>query len=410
MIFPLIGLYKLAEDKTNNPENSKNRISQLQMMLGEFGIDASIFVYSRDILYYTGTAQPSFLLVTPREFALFVQGGMEFALNESWIERERVSHYEGYDKIDYYLKKWNVKGGVLGLEMDIIPAELYLDIKRRFPNFQIRDISNLILQQRMEKDPLEIEYIRKACSILHKGHEKLMNVFHEGMTELDLSAQIEEAHRLHGHEGQYFMRQFDFFMGRGPLASGENLSRITGRVLSISGVGLSPSIPAGASIKPINKGDLFVVDIPANYNGYHADQSRTYSVGRASSWSREMHEGLKEIEEMILRKIKPGMSFNEIYRDALNSADELGIGPYFMRIGMKMRRVDFIGHGIGLELNEPPIIGPKGKNSVKKGMVITIEIECTRSEKEVVKLEDMIHITSGGAEILTITPRILFEL
>jgi len=114
------------------------------------------------------------------------------------------------------------------------------------------------------------------------------------MTELELSSEIEDAHRKAGHEGLYFIRQADFFMGLGPLASGVNLSKIAGKIQSITGVGLSPSIPMGASTKTINKGDMIVVDIPTHYRGYHADQSRTYVLGDPPDICRTMYDGMKE--------------------------------------------------------------------------------------------------------------------
>jgi Xaa-Pro aminopeptidase len=393
-----------------NMHQASERIARLQEAMTREGIHAAMILYSRDLLYYTGTTQPSTLLVTPCQYRLLVRAGLEFAREETWLDEKALSQGGGHEETGALLTEWGGFGGRMGLEMDLLPAVEYLRISRAFPQFHITNISPLILDQRMVKDDEEIACIREACRILHKGHERLLKVFREGMTELEISSEIEAAHRLHGHEGEYFIRQFDFFMGRGPVVSGENLSRISGRVRSLSGVGLSPSVPAGASRRPIRRGDLMVVDIPTHYQGYHADQSRTYSVGEPSAWARDVHRALRVTADQVAGMMHPGVECKEVYVAALQAATDLGLGPDFMRIGRERTQVDFVGHGVGLEVNEPPLLGPRGRNTLKEGMVVALELVITRSQTEVVKLEDMLLVTSQGAEFLTITPRELFEL
>ena len=91
-------------------------------------------------------------------------------------------------------------------------------------------------------------------------------------------------------------------------------------------------------------------------------------------------------------------------------ADEIGLGSYFMRLGNDSGKLSFIGHGVGLELNEAPMLGKKSKEVIEEGMIIALELEMCSSTQEVVKLEDTLLITSHGAEILTITPRDLHQV
>lgn len=386
------------------------RIPDLQRRMAEEGIDAALILYSRDLLYYAGTTQPSFLLVTKGHHALFVRWGMEFVLRETWLDPKAIHPWGGYSDVARFLHGHGLERGLIGLEMDVLPAEIFLKVLKACEGFDPRDITPVILDQRRVKDWTEVERTRQACRIVHAGHVRLLEVFRKGMTELELSSEIERAHRAHGHEGEYFMRQFDFVMSRGPLVSGENLSRISGRIRSISGVGLSPSVPAGASGRVIRKGDLLMVDIPTHYRGYHADQSRTYSVGRPSTSVKAMHDALREIADGILDQMRPGVSCAQLYRKAMESARKLGMEDSFMRIGKEMAPLDFIGHGLGLEINEPPLIGPKGGVLLESGMTLGLEMVMTRSPTEVVKLEDTVLVTPVGGELLTITPRELHEL
>ncbi|MBW1783931.1 MAG: aminopeptidase P family protein, partial [Deltaproteobacteria bacterium] len=258
------------------PHNPQSRIALLQTALRDADIDAALFNYSRTLLYYCGTTHPAFLMVTPRDHHLLVLRALEWVKRETWLRARHLSSADGHTDVKRMLGSWNVMGGRLGLELDILPAKVFQKFSRLFPEFDLVDISHILLEQRKTKDAQEIQYTREACRIAHKGHERIMAVLKPGMTELELSAEIEDAHRKAGHEGLYFMRQPDFFMGRGPIASGENLSRIAGKVQSITGVGLSPSIPLGPSVKQICEGEMIVVDIPTHCGGYHCDQSRTY--------------------------------------------------------------------------------------------------------------------------------------
>ena len=387
------------------------RIAGLQSRMRGAGVEALLLNYSKSLFYYTGTTQPSFLIVSPGDYRLLVLRGIEHVSGESWLPADKIeSSRRGLDDAAGILEKWGIGSGVLGMELDVIPANVYLKTAAAFQRFEIADISGVILDQRKIKDQGEVEKIREACRILHEGHKRILQVLCEGMTELQLSSEIEDAHRRAGHEGQYFIRQFDFYMGRGPVASGENLSRIAGKVQSITGVGLSPAIPLGASRRELKRGDMIVVDIPTIYHGYHSDQSRTYAVGRAPDACRDLYRGLREIADRILARLRPGKSCDEVYAWALSFADELGFSPYFMRLGGSAEKLAFVGHGLGLEVNEPPLIGKHTKEVLQEGMVVTLEMEMWKSDHEVVKLEDTLLLREEGVEILTVTPRELHEV
>ena len=378
----------------------------LQSRLRGAGVEAVLLNYSKSLLYYTGTSQPSYLVVSPGDSRLLVLRGIEHVPGESWLPADRIEpSRKGLGDAAGLLESWGISGGVLGMELDVIPASVYLKMASAFRRFEISDISGVILDQRKIKDEGEVGKIREACRILHEGHKRIVEVLHAGMTELELSSEIEDAHRRAGHEGQYFIRQFDFYMGRGPVASGENLSRIAGKVQSITGTGLSPAIPLGASRRKLQRGDMIVVDIPTLYHGYHSDQSRTYAVGRAPDACRDMHRGLREIADRVLARLRPGARCEEVYAWAMSFADELGFSPYFMRLGGSAEKLPFVGHGLGLEVNEPPLLSRHVKETLQEGMVVTLEMEMWKSDHEVVKLEDTLLLREGEVEILTITPR-----
>ncbi|MCL0048267.1 Xaa-Pro peptidase family protein, partial [Dehalococcoidia bacterium] len=297
----------------------------------------------------------------------------------------------------------------IGTELDILPADQFFKFKRIFSGCEFVNVSPIVLEQRKKKDASEIENIKEACEVMDMGHKAVLSTLKDGCTELELAAAVENAHRLAGHEGVVFMRQPDFFMSRGPISSGPNLSKFSGVVYSITGVGLSPSVPAGPSRRNISKGDLVVVDIPTLVKGYHADQTRTYILGMASKKIQNMYENMREIADHLIENILPGMKCSEIFQMAVDKAEEREVADAFLNFGGG-KKSHMIGHGIGLECTEPPIISRYDHSEVSENYVMGLEIHMYRENVGVVKVEDMILITNSGNEILTKSPRHLFEL
>jgi len=388
----------------------KDRIKVLQKKLAEGGIDAALLVYSRDVLYYTGTAQPSCLLVTPGDYTLYIRSGFEFAVQDVFIGREKLLEERRLEKIlAGALSRLAGKPAKIGTELDILTAEQFEALRKACPDVTFVNISAVTLEQRKVKEPGEIERLRRACDAVHAGHEAILSSLREGVTELELAAAVENAHRLAGHEGIFFIRLPDFFMSRGPIGSGPNLSRISGVVYTITGVGMSPAVPAGPSRRAIRRGETVVVDIPTLVDGYHADQTRTYCIGKAGEAIHALYGDLQAVADHLIGTIGPGMTGRDVYRMARQKADDLGRSAEFMSFGGgKASRI--LGHGIGLELNEPPILSEHDTSSIPEGCVVALDMHMMTREGGVVKLEDMIHVGRGGNEILTRSPRQLFEI
>lgn len=387
-------------------EKSK-RIEMLQRNLAGGNLQGAIITYSRNLYYYTGTSQPAWLFVTPGDYALFVRSGYDFAAGEVFIDGNRVR--EERKPARNAASFFPPGGGRIGVEMDIWTWEQSGEIRGILPEREFVNISGMTLEQRKRKDAGEIAALRGACDVIHAGHEAVLNTLREGVTELELAGAVENAHRLAGHEGIFFIRLPDFFMSRGPISSGPNLFRPSGVVYTITGVGLSPAVPAGPSRRPVSRGDTVIVDIPVLAEGYHADQTRTYVLGRASGGTRALYDDLRRIADHLVETIRPGIPAGEISRLAFQKARELGREEPFQNFG-KGKRSPIVGHGIGLELNEPPILSGHDKSEVPEDCVIALDMHMMDEEAGVVKLEDMIRIGKGGNEILTKSPRDLFEV
>jgi Xaa-Pro aminopeptidase len=386
----------------------EERIEFLREMIKQEGWGGALLFYSRDVFYYTGTAQPSYLMVFPDDHTLYVRSGFEFASKEVFIDKEKIReerHLENiYKEVFHRFQEKRI-----ATELDLLPANEFLKFQRIFKGFEFLDVSPHVLEQRKRKDPSEIERIKEACDAIDTGHRAVLSDLKEGTTELEIAAAVENAHRLAGHEGIFFIRQPDFFMSRGPISSGPNLFKISGVVYTVTGVGLSPSVPAGPSRRRMSEGDLLIVDIPVLVNGYHADQTRTYVLGKADEKVKTTYEKLKGIADHLIENIGPGMRCSEIYKLAVAKSEALGAGDAFLSFG-RGKRSHLIGHGIGLEINEPPVLAPNDHSIVSDGYVIALDMHILDEEVGVFKLEDMILIGEKDNQILTKSPRELFEI
>jgi len=382
-----------------NGVDKSQRLGHFQQRLAALGLDCALLVHSRDILYYCGTAQPAILMVAPGDYHLLVRRSLDFALGETWLAPDRVSA-GGLDKARARLTAMGITAGRMGLETDIIPADIFLRIQRLFPAFTLVPVSPEILQQRMIKDQEEIEHIRTACAIMQAGHDRVFEVLKAGMTELELAAEIEHAHRRAGHSGTYSIRLADFYMGPGILASGENLYNTTGLSNTITGVGLSPAVAAGASMRRLQAGDTVMADIPTFYRGYHCDESRTYVIGEPRPELWDLYDSLRQIVDAVLLELKPGARCCQLFDIACRKADQLGVGPYFLKLAD--RTSNLIGHGVGLEVNEMPVLQANAELELQANMVTTLEMHLTHPAHGVVKTEFMVLITPDGYEQLSL--------
>jgi Xaa-Pro aminopeptidase len=386
-----------------------NRIRSLQEKIGERGLAGAILFYSRDVYYYSGTAQPAYLVVLPDDYRLFVRRGYEIARMESGYETERIVKEPSLEAVVQQMFPGRGHGAKVGTEIDVLTVIQARKMNQALGMLELVDISGEILEQRTVKDAQELESIKRACSAVHAGHIAAVSSLRAGMSELELAAAVENAQRLAGHEGCFFMRTPDFVMSRGPLASGFNLRHTSGTLFTLSGTGLSPAIPTGASRRIIEAGDMVLVDIPVCVEGYHADQSRTYAVGHPQQRALDLFQRLRSVADCLISNLHPGMTCAEAFNLATAEAKTSGIGDSFMNFDSGVKAF-FVGHGIGLELNEPPLLALNSQAVLKAGMVLAIEMHLMEPEGLALKLEDTVFITPNTVEILTSSPRKLIAV
>ena len=151
----------------------------------------------------------------------------------------------------------------------------------------------------------------------------------------------------------------------------------------------------------------FMVDMGGNFYGYMGDMSRVFSIGKLPEQAYAAHQTCLEIQEEIVAMAKPGTVCEDMYNKAIEIVTKAGFADYFMGVDQKAK---FIGHGIGLEINEMPVLAPRMKQELEPGMVFALEPKIVLPGIGPVGIENSWAVTTDGLEKLTLCKEEIIEL
>ncbi|MBI2114008.1 MAG: aminopeptidase P family protein [candidate division NC10 bacterium] len=387
----------------------ESRIARLQARLVAARDAEAVFIFqAADLFYFTGTTQDAWLVIG-REGPplLLVRRSLERARAESALEH--ILPLENPREIPRLLAGHGL-GGLkrVGLEFDVLPVQQYARVGRLFPTMQFVDASALIREVRMVKSPYEIACIRRAAAIQDRMAAKLRDVVRPGMTELALAAEIEAEARRHGHQGIIRTRRFNMECFFGHLLSGENGAIPSWMETPTGGTGLSPAVGNGVGRRRIQPHEPILLDYAGACDGYHADQSRLFSLGALPDDLVKAHQACLDILAEVLANLRPGAKAGEVFARAVALAERLGYADRFMNTGPA--QVSFVGHGVGVELDEIPYLAAGTNLTIEAGMTLAVEPKIVFPGRGIVGVEDTVLVTTGDPEFLTVTPRELVVL
>jgi Xaa-Pro dipeptidase len=380
----------------------ENRLSRFQDLMIQEGLDGVLLCQNVDLLYFSGTMQPGYLYIPAQEEPIFLaKKNLERAREESSLNAIVV--LSSSKEIPSLLTERDVSPPqTLGLEMDVLPAGSFLQLKSIFKKSRILDASIMIRKCRMFKSPWEIECMTRAARMLHKMILEVPRILRPGMTELELAGQLEAFLRREGHQGYIRSRGFNQEMFYGHILSGLEGGKPSYLDSPSGGVGIGPAFSQGAGLKPIRSHEAISIDFVGCYNGYLADQTRMFSLGEPPAPVQEAYLAVQEIQQSLKSKTLPGIPCDQVYFWALEEADRLGYLTRFMGMGPSLVR--YIGHGLGLELDELPVIGQKFDWPLETGMVFALEPKMVLPEHGLVGIENTYQMTEQGIIPITTAP------
>jgi Xaa-Pro dipeptidase len=379
-------------------EEIQQRVGKFQSYLFSRNLQGALIFQNVDRYYFSGTIQSSILFVPAQGLpVLMTLKGYERARMESSLEN--IVPIADKDRIKDVLADYTLEKA--GLEIDVLPAYLYLWLRETFPGCRWEDVSRGIRRLRMIKSPYEVNLVKKAARILHLGYTELAGILHEGMTELEIDGHLALIARREGHMGILRMRGWNQEMTYAHVLSGESGSVVSFLDSPHGGSGNTPAMAQGAGFRRIGRDEPIGVDYGAGVEGYVADQFRTFVIGDLDPELIKAHDCSARIHRLFAETAQPGTSCADLYRMAVEEAAKAGLADYFM--GHGEGQVKFIGHGIGLEIDELPIIAPFFDQKLEPGMVIAFEPKFVFPGRGVVGMEDDYVVTSSGVERITLT-------
>jgi Xaa-Pro aminopeptidase len=381
----------------------ESRLSRFRQILQEHELDSALVLHNVGLYYYAGTLQTSFLLVPAHgDPLLLALKSAERARRESPLEW--VLPLGGRRELRRALEaNGSPLTGAVGLELDVLPATLFLWLQKTFPSCRWRDVSSLIRAQRMIKSEYEVAQIRRALEIEDRIFMDLTRFIREGMTELEVDGRLAMLGRSAGHQGIVRMRGWNQEMTYAHVLSGPNGDAASYLNSAHGGSGTCPAMPQGAGHKAIRRNEPIEVDYSVGINGYLGDQSRTYVIGELPSSLQKAHDCSRRIHDRFSETAGPGVSCRSVYEAAAAESDRAGLAHAFM--GHGPNQVRFVGHGIGLEVDELPILAPRFDLPLAPGMVLALEPKFVLPGEGVVGLEDDYLVTEAGVERLSLTPQ-----
>jgi Xaa-Pro dipeptidase len=378
-------------------EEIEERIGHLQSHLRKEKINSCLILQNVDLYYFSGTIQRSYLFIREEgDPYLLVQKDFDRAKKESPLMN--ILPIERPKAISDILKKL---GGLnrIGLEWDVLPVNQFRQLERLFPQSEFVDFSKTIRQVRMIKSPYEINQLKRSAQILDGVFEFAKGILQTGMTEIEAESQLIELGRCRGHQGITRMRAWNQDMVNASVLSGDSGSVLTHLDVSVIGPGISPAFPQGSSFNLIGRDVPIQIDFSIAYNGYITDAARTYVIGKLPQKLMKAYEVALEIRHEMEKVAKPGLPCSDLYHLSSHIVKKRGLEDNF--IGTKKKQAPFVGHGIGLEIDELPLIAKGFTHPLEIGMVFAFEPKFIFRDIGVVGLEDDYVVGEQGVERLT---------
>lgn len=293
------------------------------------------------------------------------------------------------------------------LEADELSYNEYIRLQHVFRAEATGNASALIRHIRMIKTPWEIEQMRISARKHEAVYREIPACYRPGMRDVELQIEIEKRMRMHGSLGYFraFGSNMDIFMGS--LLAGENAGEPSPFDFALGGTGMHASGPLGANGTLLREGTTVMADMSGNYTAYQTDMTRVFSIGKLPDRAYRVHRVALEIQARMERTAKPGVSCAELYRDALAMAGQEGLEDCFMGTHLQAK---FVGHGVGLEINELPVLTTRSKDILQPGMTFAFEPKFVLAGIGAVGIENTFLVTDSGVEKMTLLDENIIEL
>jgi Xaa-Pro aminopeptidase len=254
----------------------------------------------------------------------------------------------------------------------------------------------------MLKSDWEITQLERAAESSNQTFAYMRRTLRPGLSEMEFAGLYETFARTRGHGGYLNVRHYQTLGYPWHVLSGNSGGMVGLLDSPASGQGTSAAFPCGAGPKKLVPNEPIMIDMGSVFNGYHMDETRMFAIDALPGKAARACEAAIAIHNAVISQCRPGTSAGTLFEHAADVAAELGYADQFL--GPPGHKVRFIGHGIGLELIEPPIIAKGKPDILQPGMTLALEPKMVFEGEFSAGVESVIHITSNGARLLSRIP------
>lgn len=380
----------------------KLRWDKIQQNMSDIHADGLLICDNVNLYYVSGRIFRGYCYIPVKREPIF------FVRRPLGLNGTQVVYIRKPEEIGEYLQKNGIAfPDKLLLESDSIS---YSDYKRYETIFTPKEILNgtaLLRRCRSIKTPYEIDLIRRSGELHAKTYETIPSLYRKGMTDVEFSIELEHECRKLGSLGIFriFGQSMEIFMGS--VLAGDNADIPSPYDFAMGGAGLDVSLPVGCNGTVLTEGMSLMVDMGGNFTGYMTDMTRTYAIGSVQELALKAHETSIAIHQAIAAKARPGVAAKDLYELAAEMANHAGLSDYFMG---HRQKAGFIGHGVGIEINEAPVLAPRSRDILAEGMVFALEPKFVIPGTGALGIENTYAVTADGVEKLTVCKEELISL
>lgn len=380
----------------------KLRWDKIQQNMSDVHADGLLICDNVNLYYVSGRIFRGYCYIPVKGEPIF------FVRRPLGLNGTQVVYIRKPEEIGEYLQKNGIAfPDKLLLESDSIS---YSDYKRYETIFTPKEVLNgtaLLRRCRSIKTPYEIDLIRRSGELHAKAYETIPSLYRKGMTDVEFSIELEHECRKLGSLGIFriFGQSMEIFMGS--VLAGDNADIPSPYDFAMGGAGLDVSLPVGCNGTVLTEGMSLMVDMGGNFTGYMTDMTRTYAIGSVQELALKAHETSIAIHQAIAAKSRPGVAAKDLYELAAEMANDARLSDYFMG---HRQKAGFIGHGVGIEINEAPVLAPRSRDILAEGMVFALEPKFVIPGTGALGIENTYVVTADGVEKLTIFEEELISL
>ena len=377
----------------------RSRMGRFQERLREVKLDGALITHKSGLYYLAGTVQPSQLYVPAEgDPLLLVRRNKErLQLESPWPNVPLRSFRKLAETLTQQVSL--AANAKLGLELDVMPVLTFRRYQKALPNVAWHDVGRALRNQRMIKSAWEIEQLRKIQPLAYEMLAAIPTLLQTGITEVEFAGRMEAFARARGHSGRSWVRGYNMEMYWGHIIAGPSGSVGSFFDSPNGGWGLNPHKPDGPGELLIEPGMPVLVDWCALRGGYVLDHTRTAVIGDLPAELQDAYQATVAVQNAVIAAARPKTLGSELYALALEIANREGISDGFGGRGDNQAR--FVGHGIGIEVNELPLLAKGWDKPLQPNMIFALEPKYVHPTLGIVGVENSWLVTEDGVERLT---------